>query len=306
MIDKEKDMAALEEAFSKEYQEDIDAETAYELYWSGTIKDKTQFQCPYCLASATCANLDVLQQDMTYSPHFRVIKGHNEGCKILEKEKSKNGISKKSEPTGKDGVDIFILNRPASFFKTKEPVTASLYVGVKNNTIRSKNKKRYSIRPLVSNFIQYKIKDTLNDEFIQIGEESVSYRSFFKGVYNQDVLKVPDRNLAWWGPARFYLSKNKKFYQIVFCEKLKYNQEMIHPSIFIDISELDDYPVSRLLKSRIEKIISEKDNRGFCFIYGSPFIKNKDNINYVNFNASNLDMLEVRYLTIFDELKKKH
>lgn len=149
-------MASLEEAFSKEYQEDIDVETAYDLYWSGIITDKKQFQCPYCLAQATCVNLDVLQQDMTYTLHFRVPKGHNEGCKIPKETKSKNGKSKISEPTGKDGIDIFILNRPASFFQRNKSITSLISHSKKSDVTRNSNKKRYSIRPLVSNFIQYK------------------------------------------------------------------------------------------------------------------------------------------------------
>lgn len=103
--------------------------------------------------------------------------------------------------------------------------------------------------------------------------------------------------------ARFYLSKNNQYYQVVFNEALTYNEEKIRPSIFINISELDNYPVSRLLKSRIEKILSEEGGRGFCFIYGAPFIKNKEGKSYINFNVSNMDMFEVRYVSLFDELK---
>ncbi|MCF7495214.1 hypothetical protein L3V35_09145 [Vibrio sp. L5-1] len=39
-------MASLEEAYSNEYDDIIDAELAYDLFWSGVISSKSAFECP--------------------------------------------------------------------------------------------------------------------------------------------------------------------------------------------------------------------------------------------------------------------
>ena len=72
------------EAYSLEYNEIIDAEEAYELYSEGMITDKTAFICTGngCEAQITCTNIDKEKEDMKQLPHFRVYGEHLDGCEM--------------------------------------------------------------------------------------------------------------------------------------------------------------------------------------------------------------------------------
>ena len=64
---------------------------------------------------------------------------------------------------------------------------------------------------------------------------------------------------------------------------------------------IDDYPVKSLILKRLVKISKQKDPRAFVFLYSTPHGQGP---NYVNFDVTSLDYLEIRHMDLFDELKK--
>lgn len=122
-------MASLEEAYSNEYDDIIDAELAYDLFWSGVISSKSAFECPseFCEAKVTCVNMDVEKQDMQQSPHFRGY-NHSPECDATIGKKPKVSAGSKYEPSASKVVksdqksDIFNLHRPYNQFAKKKKV----------------------------------------------------------------------------------------------------------------------------------------------------------------------------------------
>ncbi|MFP1730218.1 hypothetical protein ACLEC0_12135 [Lonsdalea quercina] len=79
----------LDIAYSIEIEDFIDPDKAYDLYWSGIIKDNHAFVCPGtdCQAQVTSANLYVESQDMKVVPHFRVYGKHSNSCEVFNNKK---------------------------------------------------------------------------------------------------------------------------------------------------------------------------------------------------------------------------
>lgn len=310
-------MASLEEAYSNEYEEIIDAELAYDLFWANVISNKSDFQCPseFCSAKVTCINLDVEKQSMQQSPHFRGYNHSNE-CDMSLGEKVKVSAGDKYEPSASnvkksDNVsDIFRLNRPDGQFAKKKKSgknkTKKQAIDVRRAKVQGDNKIEtgsdyYSVRSLVSKFIRYRKENSLSDHYVNIAGKDISYKALFKGVYNQPLQALPKENLIYWGVVFINYLKNKDVYKITFGNELKHSGAGIRPSFFISKSMIDDYPVKSLILKRLVKISKQKDPRAFVFLYSTPHGQGP---NYVNFDVTSLDYLEIRHMDLFDELKK--
>ena len=140
----------IEEAFSLEFGENIDVETAYDLFWARIITDKRKFVCCYegCNAAVTAANLDRLRQDMAVDPHYRDVapEDHITGCPN-SKEAQANSAKNVSEEQNRQSrrissamADVFEFNRPDSHFvRTKSTkVQNSLEEPAKKKRLHSK------------------------------------------------------------------------------------------------------------------------------------------------------------------------
>ena len=177
-------MASLEEAYSNEYEEIIDAELAYDLFWANVISNKSDFQCPseFCSAKVTCINLDVEKQSMQQSPHFRGYNHSNE-CDMSLGEKVKVSAGDKYEPSASnvkksDNVsDIFRLNRPDGQFAKKKKSgknkTKKQAIDVRRAKVQGDNKIEtgsdyYSVRSLVSKFIRYRKENSLLVKLVKV------------------------------------------------------------------------------------------------------------------------------------------
>lgn len=311
-------MASLEEAYSNEYQEIIDPELAYDLYWAGIITDKSNFSCPSdkCNARVTCINLDQEKQDMHQSPHFRGYK-HSDECDATLHLDKKTGIetpgqSAQSKFVKNDAVsDVFNLKRPKNQFAKKEPSGIDPNKVQKRSSRKGKNtngeefyggSEYYSVRSLVSKFIRYKKDDSLSEHKVNISGTDLAYKSLFKGVYQQPIEALPNENLVYWGVAFIDFLSNKECYKITFGETLKSKDTQARPSFFIPKKKIEEYPVRNLVMKRLEKISSLDDKRAFVFIYSRPHASGES---YINFNLESLDYLEIRYLDLFEDLKKK-
>lgn len=183
---------SLDIAYSIEVDDYLDPGRAYDLYWSGAIKDKKKFICPGidCYARITCANLDEDIQDMKVVPHFRIYGEHSDSCEIFNKIPLKltyeDGTSVKEEKESIDAsvVDVFLLERPKSYYdEPKASKVDSLKTLRKPKFVKSIYDKTlkengsignvYSVRSVVSRFIRYQKDNSLTHRRVNVQGKDV-------------------------------------------------------------------------------------------------------------------------------------
>ncbi|MFA6197223.1 MAG: hypothetical protein WC656_11345 [Sulfurimonas sp.] len=302
----------LEEAYSIERNEIIDAERAYDLYWSGQLSDKKAFQCPdeKCNAHVTCACMDIVEQNLKQVPHFRIISEHSSECTLFDDE---NKIEYSTEnPTNIIGInrtkskeEKFYFSRPKNSDTNQENTETGINkTSIKKTTNTSgynqgENIRRFhSLRPIIKNWLNYRKNGILESKNIDF-ERLISYKDLFKGVYHQDIRFLGKENFIYWGIAFIDSLKNKKGYQVKFTEYLISGELNKRPSFFISNEMIEKYEIKNLLIKRLETISKSDKNRCVVFIYSKPTCKKE----YINFNIDNLDLLEIRYLNFFEEIK---
>ena len=310
-------LASLEEAYSIEYGDIIDAELAYDLYWAGVIKSKSAFECPseFCNAKVTCINMDVEKQDMRQSPHFRGY-NHSDECDAAIGNKVTIGTGDEYEPSVSTVIlsdqksDTFNLHRPKNQFAKKDKGKRDSNKKKTNNKLRPKvqgeheikaGSEYYAVRSLVTKFIRYKKDNSLSEHYVNIDGKDISYSELFKGIYNQPISALPDEYRIYWGVAYITYMPDKKTYRIGFKSEMSHNGNFINPSFFVSESQIENYPVKNLVTKRLTKISESDDRRAFIFLYSKPHAQGP---NYINFDVNSLDYLEIRYLDLFEELKK--
>lgn len=310
-------MSSLEEAYSIEYGGIVDPELAYDLYWAGLITDKSAFTCPsdLCNAKVTCVNIDKEKQDMYQSPHFRSY-NHSEKCDALSGDnrdmyRDVNGHDTTNPAKSDDIPDIFYHVRPKNQF-TKKVDSASKIIAPKKSVNRNQKSgedgkligasKYYSVRSLVSKYIRYRKEGLLLDRKVDISGVERSYKSLFKGVYRQPIDRLANQKFIYWGIAYIDHYPRKKQYCIRFCETLKWYDQEIRPSFWVTQGMIDSYPVRNLIIKRLEGVSDLEDGRFFVFIYSSPYGVERNGVRYINFGMDSLDYLEIRSLSMFDDL----
>ena len=298
----------MEFAYSIDLDDFIDPDMAYDYFWSDIIKSRNAFKCPNekCNADITCANIEKVKQDMKQVPHFRGYH-HIEGCQYDSKNKNNSIESDENYENAKIGTNLcdkFLLNRPESKETAQESTATSGYS-------RNEDSKKYiggryySIRSLVSKWIQVRKSDLLEEAFIKIEGNDITYKELFKGVYHQELDELPDQNRIYWGTAFIDRLESIPGYKIKFCSQFDYYAESINPSFIISDSDIEDYKVKKLLKLRLKTINEEKTPIGLVFIYGTPYHKESNGNSYINFSLRNLDFIEIRYTDLFEQLKVK-
>ncbi|UDB46119.1 hypothetical protein [Bacillus safensis] len=224
-------MAKIEEAYSLEYFDVIDAEKAYELFWDGLIKDKRKFKCPGCNLKITAANIDKERTEMKNTPHFRSYGVHDFECSYeFEKEmqsKSADNRENKKQLTIAKQVDSLFLERPKNhqFVNQSMNVKSSLNdndkeISLKNNSIHKnyqrKSSSYYSIKPLVSKFIKYKKENKLTENFINIKGYSISYADFFTDLTEVNLSNINKYKRVYYGDGEIVRSRKNKGDYIIF------------------------------------------------------------------------------------------
>ncbi|WFO49713.1 hypothetical protein [Aeromonas veronii] len=310
-------MASLEEAYSIEYDDIIDAELAYDLYWAGVIYNKSAFECPseFCEAKVTCVNMDAEKQDMQQSPHFRGY-NHSSECDATIGKKSKVSAGYKYESSASKIVksdqksDRFNLHRPHNQFakkkkgehdKSKKRAINSRRPHVQGEHELQSGSDFYAVRSLVTKYLRHKKDKTLSEHYVNINGKDISYKELFKGVFNQPIAALPEEKRIYWGVAYINHMPDKGTYRIGFQNKMQHGSNYINPSFFISAEQIEAYPVNNLVTKRLTKVAESKDKRAFVFLYSKPYGQGPK---YINFDVASLDYLEIRYLDLFDELKK--
>lgn len=310
-------MASLEEAYSHEYGDIIDAEMAYDLYWSGVIFDQSAFECPseYCHGKVSCANMYAEKQDMHQTPHFRSYH-HDDGCDATRGRKPTSSAGESCEVDTKGPEkeplipDTFKLNRPDNQFaqqhKGKADNQKQRAIDTRQRTAMNGERSKsgssyYTVRSLVTKFLCYKKNGSLREHAVDMAGDIVTYSELFKGVYHQSISALPQKRLIYWGVAYIDYLSEKQSYRVCYEQVLKHNDKEIRPSFFIPQGMIDDYPIKKLVIKRLATISESNSKRAFVFLFSEPYVQSE---HYINFKLESLDHLEIRYLDLFDELRK--
>ncbi|WP_432216786.1 hypothetical protein ACREYJ_15030 [Pseudomonas kribbensis] len=303
---------ALDIAYSIEADDFIDADRAYDYFWSGRIEDKTAFLCPgkNCTAKVTCANLDKEIQDMRVVVHYKKIgKEHSEECEIHQKIPlnlvyEKDSTESRLKPTLDHSiVDQFFLSRPDSYYSEKihDPVEAQrkhkMSIAAKKREARLREigstSKIYSVRQVVSRYIRYQKDGSLDSRRVNIKGMDTQYKSIFKCIVEQDIETLPDTPAIYYGWAYINRVKAENAYQVKFKNKLKRDDKTLTTTILVTDQLIENYKIKKLVSTRLKKIYEARHPTAFVFIYGKPALSK--NGEYANFQISNLDLIDINY-----------
>ncbi|MBA6263908.1 hypothetical protein [Colwellia sp. Bg11-12] len=302
----------VEQAYNLDSEEIVDAELAYDYYWSGIIKNKKNFECPAenCAVQITCANLDKTRQDMKVDPYFKAVGEHEPDCNLI-KEILKNDLSsnsgiggRKSRAKKQDELpDVFGLSRPKSHLEKKQKFSTGITpVTCKENKRKSKSETNisnfqsstyYAVRAFVSKYLRYKSLSLLGQRYVNIKGYNVSYKEMFVDISGQNLNNISKYPRVYFGKA-VIVKRKENDYAVSFEASLSHNEELISPSIYIAESLINGAFTKKLSEEKF-KILSQKNHLGsWVFVYGIPKVKLVKGNSYININISNLDYLDLR------------
>lgn len=301
---------ALEEAYSTELDEIIDADVAYDLYWSGKLTDQRKFTCPgdNCGVQVTCACMTIVEQDLKKSPYFTVSE-HKDSCSLFGDENHIDYINSCSNSYGshqiKSKKEKFEFSRPPSHTEgngskvpgTVKPTSLSTPRGA---GVSSGNnlKRMFSIKSIINRWVDYREAGTVEIKTIDM-EREITYKNLFKDNYGLKLENLSDERFIYFSTAYFNKLKNGNGYKIAFRKPFKVDDKNVYPTFFISNDMMENYQIKSLLTKRIKKLANSDDNIGLVFLYSKPYI----NKSYVNFSIDNLDLLDIRNLDFFEKLK---
>lgn len=305
----------VEEAYSTDYCGTVDAEKAYDLFWSGTIKNKKNFECPdpNCEAQITCANLDKVRDKMKNVLHFKAYGLHSSKCNVVSdkiKVTREQDIIDSGEPRKsyiESETDILLLKRPKQHSRIVNILTNVSVI--ENNAIKSKIKQNYfsnskrdpeysTIKPLVSKFEEYLLKGHLYKHFIKISDYKLSYKSMFIEVNNQEFNTFSKYPRIYYGEAIIIKARTND-YRIRFINQINHQGKSYNPEVYINESLLNKHYMRRYWKNLLDEIVLLKNNVLF-YVYCKPGFNEstKSNVTttYLNFKSNSLDYLEFKHL----------
>ena len=305
----------LDIAISTDTNDYIDPDRAYDLYWAGIIKSKKNFQCPgtNCCAQVTCANLDKDLQSMKVVPHFKVYGSHSSKCEIFNNiplniaHKNSAPIKEERRAIDESVVDLFLLERPASYYDEKTSTPAPNEKQIERPKLSRKNRETtlrengsigtiYSVRSVVSRYIRYKKDGSAENRRINILGKDVHYNRVFKCIWEQDLDDLPKYPIIYYGWAFVNRLPSGLGYQIKFKKNFKKGNEEYTPTIMIADRLIDSYKIKKLVTTRLDRIKKQAKPEGFVFVYGKPKTNTaKSGNKYANFEVTNLDMIDINY-----------
>lgn len=302
----------IDKALSLDCYEVVDAEQAYDYYWSdsGKIKDKRNFECAseQCNARITCANLYRLRQDMIYNLYFKAISDHSNECDLHRRNLGKTKNLQQNDQPGfartnlsENLPDIFEMVRPPSHYEYKE------ITDITNNSVEQEELKRsrkrevtsnelrssrcYTVRQLVSKYFRYKQENKLSHHYIKIKGINISYAEMFVKVKDQEFFNCSQYPRIYFGKAFVNQVNNKDDYFISFSNSFRIKGIKIRPSTYISKDMLEKAFTKRLFETKIKELSQKNYPAVYCFVYSKPTLK-KDK--YINLNTGNMDYFDMR------------
>ncbi|QWT18842.1 hypothetical protein KPL74_13940 [Bacillus sp. NP157] len=295
----------IEEALFAERDERLSAERAYELYWAELLGDAPRFTCvgEGCHAPITCACLRKPEQNLLIRPYFRSHRreDHAATCEVV------NG---RGEAKPKETADVFDAERPANHFR-REPradttvaarprAPAAQGAGATAPAPRASH--YYRLSSLVQKFLEHRRDHDLAEAAVTIGGETTTYEALFRNVYRQKVADHLQTRAVWWGTASLRATKEGGYY-LRFTRPFRHGDELLKPTITLTAKDIDAYPVRKLLRARLDKLIAEHDGYCVLFVWARPWMPRDSDKPFVRFYVDNPDHLDVRGPEILEELK---
>lgn len=312
---------ATELAFSTEFNDTINAERAYELYWADVITDKRAFLCPEhengCPAKYTCANMDTEQLQLKQVPHFRNqhdSEPHMDGCDHVPQLEVRGG-SGDSRPSdvGQPAPDRFLLARPAGHFDVRQGTTTGAGPGAggrsssgESGGTRSRRTQFYSLAALVSRWLKARRDDVDDTMIVSAGtQEPMSYRELFENFFKKRP-HLSGSTRVYWSTAR--IRKTDDGFRITFCEPVvslagETLAEPLRPTAMIWNSVLAASEMKSLHARRLLRF-AESKARCVVFLYGVPALQEKQSGTYLNFDVKSLDLVDVQDTDIFERIRR--
>ncbi|MDR6642867.1 hypothetical protein J2X57_002079 [Luteibacter sp. 1214] len=309
---------SIEEATTPSRHEPLTAERAYELYWADLLGDAPTFFCVghACTAQLICACLDKAEQNLRIRPYFRSrrIEDHAASCEVAHPA---NETNKEKRP------DIFEAERPADHFRRLPAVTAPSAESAParagaspagdpaaaNATPRGprpgvtpRPSHYYRLSSLVQKFLEHRRDKDLAEAEVEIGGETTTYEALFRNVFRQKAAELTGTRAVWWGTASLRATREGGYY-LRFSRPFRHGDQELRPTITLTAKDIDAYPVRKLLRARLDKLIAEADGYCVVFVWAKPWMPKDAEKPFVRFYVNNLDHIDVRGPEILEELK---
>jgi hypothetical protein len=297
---------SIEEALLPDRDEPLSAERAYELYWAELLGDEPRFTCvgTGCHAPLTCACLKKAEQTLLIRPYYRShrLEDHAATCEVIH--------GRGGEPKDR-GPDVFEAERPAGHFHraparpaaagTASPARVRVAAaGTAPSAPRPSH--YYRLSSLVQKFLEHRRDKDLDVATVTIGGETTTYDALFRNVYRQKVADHGQTRAVWWGTASLRATKDGGYY-LRFTRPFRHGDELLKPTMTLSAKDIDAYPVRKLLRARLDKIIAEHDGYCVVFTWAKPWMPKDADKPFVRFYIDNLDHIDVRGPDILEELK---
>jgi hypothetical protein len=320
---------SIEEALNAERNERLTAERAYELYWAELLGHAPTFTCVGrdCTAPLICACLDKPEQNLRIRPYFRSrrLEDHAATCEVAHG---------KGETKTEKRPDVFESERPADHFRSlpavskpdpalweplqrrsldsgggsgEHPITAEAAptgkaVSTGAARLKPRSSHYYRLSSLVQKFLEHRRDKDLAEATVEIGGETSTYEALFRNVYRQKVADQLNTRAVWWGTASLRATKEGGYY-LRFSRPFRHDDAELKPTITLTAKDIDAYPVRKLLRARLDKIIAEADGYCVVFVWAKPWMPKEAEKPFVRFYVNNLDHIDVRAPEILEELK---
>jgi hypothetical protein len=296
---------SIEEAITPQRDERLTAERAYELHWAELLGHDTTFACvgTGCSAPLICACLDKPEQNLRIRPYFRSrrLEDHAETCEVAHA---------RGEAKTEKRPDIFDAERPADHFRPAtvaakaDPAATPARRGPTTSAtgLKPRPSHYYRLSSLVQKFLEHRRDRDLAEATVEIGGETTSYEMLFRNIYRQKVADLLGTRGVWWGTASLRATKEGGYY-LRFSRPFRHDDGELRATITLTAKDIDAYPVRKLLRARLDKLIAESDGYCVVFVWAKPWMPKDAEKPFVRFYVNNLDHIDVRGPEILEELK---
>lgn len=296
---------SIDEALLPDSDERLSAERAYELYWAELLGEDPRFTCvgTGCGAALTCACLKKPEQTLLIRPYYRShrLEDHAATCEV---------VHRRGDARPEKGADVFEAERPANHFRRDRAAPthgagttrAASANGSSTTPPTPRPSHYYRLSSLVQKFLEHRRDKDLAEAPVTIGGETTTYEALFRNVYRQKVADHLQTRAVWWGTASLRATKEGGYY-LRFTRPFRHADELLKPTITLSAKDIEAYPVRKLLRARLDKLIAEHEGYCVVFAWAKPWMPKDADKPFVRFYIDNLDHIDVRGPDILEELK---
>jgi hypothetical protein len=294
---------SIEEATLPDRDERLTAERAYELYWADLLDRDARFACvgSGCSAPLICACLDKPGQNLRIRPYFRSyrLEDHAPSCEVVHGHGQSTRVKR---------PDVFEAERPAGHFRPAAAAQAPAAPARRApSTFAAGAAPRashyYRLSSLVQKFLEHRRDNDLAEATVEIGGETTTYEALFRNVYRQKVADLLGTRAIWWGTASIRATKEGGYY-LRFSRPFRHGDAELRPTITLAAKDIEAYPVRKLLRARLDKLIAESGGYCVAFVWAKPWMPKDAESPFVRFYVNNLDHIDVRGPEILGELRE--